>query len=309
MKIFRRIGYVLGMLFASVAFALFSANMTWAEEEAPEYRISLSPTRADVGPLKPGQTVTGVFQVRNTGTKEFSFEIGAFPYSVTDEDYSPDYETQTKYNNIADWVTFSQDEGTLEPGEKVEITYAIVVPKDVPAGGQYAMIGAMTTGEDAALEGSGVVTVQRVGMLLYSEIDGETRREATIEENNIPGILFNPPITGTSIVENTGNVHATAEYSLQVFPLFGNEEVYTNEEDPVKLTILPETRRYNEVSWDGAPKLGIFKVVQTIKLLDETSVTEKLVFICPIWFLFIIALILFCVIFWIVSRIRGRHKN
>ena len=98
-------------------------------------------------------------------------------------------------------------------------------------------------------------------------------------------------------------------YTLQVYPLFGNEEVYTNEENPEKRTILPETRRLNTMSWDGAPQLGIFRVKQTVKFLDDTKVTEKLVFICPLWFLFVVLAIIFLAIFWIVSRVRGRGKE
>ena len=96
---------------------------------------------------------------------------------------------------------------------------------------------------------------------------------------------------------------------MQVFPLFGDEEVYTNEENPVKQMVLPGTNRYNELSWDGAPALRIFRVKQTVKIFDEVSVTEKMVFLCPIWFLFIVLLLIFCVIFWIVSRVRNRRKE
>ena len=128
-------------------------------------------------------------------------------------------------------------------------------------------------------------------------------------ENKIPTFLFNPPISASSIVENTGNTHANVKYVLQVYPFFGDEEVYTNEEDPTTLVLLPDTRRLNTVSWEGAPSLGIFRVKQTVSFWDETSTTEKLVFLCPIWFIFIVLLIIFCAIFWIVSRVRNRKER
>ena len=66
----------------------------------------------------------------------------------------------------------------------------------------------------------------------------------------------------------------------------------------------------NTISWDGAPHLGIFKVKQTVKFLGETKTTEKLVFICPIWLLFIILAIIFLIIFLIVNRaIKGGRKE
>ena len=96
---------------------------------------------------------------------------------------------------------------------------------------------------------------------------------------------------------------------LQVFPLFGNEEVYTTEENPELKVIFPETKRYSEVAWEGAPALGIFRVKQTIKIFDEVSEVEKLVFLCPLWFIAIILLLIFLIIFWIVSRVRGRNRE
>lgn len=312
MKVFRHIQYVCGAILASLTIALAgtSASPALAEEnKIPEYRLQMSPAKQDIGELKPGTTKTGTFKVQNTGSKPFDFKVGVFPYTVSDDGYSPNYDTVGKFNDIVEWVTFSQTEGTLDAGEEAEITYTITVPRDVPAGGQYAILAAETTGEKNTSGSSGIVAVRRVGMLLYSEVEGNTRRTGTVVENNIASILFNPPISATSIVENTGNVHATAEYTLQVFPFFSDEEVYTNEENPITLTVLPETRRFNTLTWTGAPHLGIFRVRQTVKIFGETSITEKIVFLCPIWFLFIILALIFCMIAWIITRIRGRNSR
>lgn len=306
MKIFQKISHILAVAILAATCVLVSGVSVYADE-VPEYRIQMSPARNDIGDLKPGETYTGTFLVQNTGTKEFDFTVGVTPYSVIDEKYNPDYSSTNQYTDIAGWITFSQKNGSVKPNNEVEVAYSIKVPADVPAGGQYAMLYAEINADDNT-SGAGVAVARRVGMLLYSNVQGNTRKTATIEENKISSFLFKPPISATSIVKNSGNTHATAEYILQVYPLFGDEEVYTNEEDPAKLIILPETRRFNTVSWEGAPHLGIFRVKQTVKIFGEESTTEKLVFIIPLWFLFIILLIIFCIIFWIVSRIRNRNK-
>lgn len=282
-------------------------------EEVPDYRLQISPTTASLS-LEPGTAETFTYEVQNTGRKGYNFEVGVTPYNVVDENYTPDYDTTTSYNEIADWITFSTTEGYVEPNENYEVTVTVNVPDDVPSGGQYAMIYTQlsneTSGDGGDSVSAGVAINQRVGLLVYSEIEGgNTRREGQVLETKIPTILFNPPITATSLVENTGNVHATAYYTLQVFPLFGDEEVYTNEENPATLTILPETQRFNSISWDGAPQLGIFRVRETVTILDDTQTIEKIVFLCPIWFLFLILLIIFFVIFWLVSRARSRKST
>lgn len=309
MKIFQRFSKFLVGAICAVVFSIFGASAAMAAE-VPEYRIQMSPAREDIGDLKPGDSYSGKFKVQNTGTKAFSFTTGVSPYSVVDEYYSPDYDNNNQYTDIVEWVTFSKDGGTVEPDDEVEIAYTIKVPADVPTGGQYAVLYAeISPSDDASTSGSGIAANRRVGMLLYSNVEGNTRKTGEVIENKIPSILFNPPVSATSIVSNTGNTHAKVSYVLQVYPLFGDEEVYTNEEDPVVLTVLPETRRFNTVTWPGAPQLGIFRVKQTVSFWNETSTTEKVVFLCPIWFLFIVLLIIFCAIFWIFTRIRNRKQD
>lgn len=276
-------------------------------EDQPEYRIQVSPAHLNLD-LHPGTTATAKFKVQNTGTKSFDYELSTGPYNVVGENYSQDITKVTDYNYIKDWVTFSEQKGSLAAGAEKEITVTVNVPKDSPSGGQYCAIFARMKEPDTGA--GGVQAEKQVGVLVYSKnIDGKTREEGKVVENKVPSFLFAPPIQATSVVENTGNIHVEAKYILQVFPLFGNEEVYTNEEDPETRLILPETRRFNTITWDGAPQLGIFKVRQTVEFLGEKSVTEKVVFLCPIWFLLIILVLVFLAVFWIVSRSRGRKED
>ncbi len=309
MKIFHKIKYLLVAIFAFATVALFGTGAVYADE-VPEYRIQMSPARDDIGELKPGESYSGVFHVQNTGKQAFDFTTGVSPYYVVDEYYNPDYGSNNQYTDIANWIKLSTTEGHVEPNDEAEVAYTITVPADVPAGGQYAMLYAeISPKNDSATEGSGIAVSRRVGMLLYSNVEGKTRKTGSVIENKVPSFLFNPPVSATSIVENTGNTHATAKYVLQVYPLFGDEEIYTNEEEPTTVTVLPETRRFNEITWPNAPHLGIFRVKQTVTIFGETSTTEKTVFLCPIWFLFIVIAIIFCAIFWIVTRIRARRQD
>ena len=298
------------LLIVALMFPILGGYSAFAEKS--DYRLQVSPPTLDIE-LEPGKTSTGSFEVVNSGLKEYSFAIGVGPYSVKNSNYEPDYDTDTVYNDIVEWISFSQTEGTVAPDDKVEITFTVDVPNDVPYGGQYAtiyveMVNPLSDTDNSDSNNSNIGVNQKIGIILYSEVEGETREEGAILENRIPSILFNPPVIATSLVENTGNVHAKATYVLQVYPLFGDEEVYTNEENPTELYVLPETQRFNSISWDGAPQLGIFRVKQTVSILDDTETIEKIVFLCPIWFLFLILLILFFVIFWLFSRIRSRRR-
>lgn len=285
---------------------LFSATATYADQSP--IHLQVSPVKQKLS-LEPGASYVSTFKVQNVGTEAFNYSTEAVPYSTTDENYTPDYMTVSTYSQISDWITFDSEyqTGHLEAGESVDVPFTINVPKDVPSGGQYAAIMAQT--EDGNADDANIRVVNRVGMILYVNVPGETRTAGNIIDNKVPGFLFEPPVTVTALVENTGNVESTAEYVLKIWPLFSNETVYNNEEQPGTLDIMPETRRFSTISWDGAPRLGIFTVEQTIKYLDQVSTVKKLVIICPIWLLFIILALIFFMIFWLISRARSRKRE
>lgn len=283
-------------------------NATVFADGVPDYRLAISPTQRGFGDLKPGETYSDKFKVKNTGVKDFTFSVSFSPYSVESETYSPDYISETKFTNLSKWLSVDVDSGIVKAGDEEEITYSFTVPEDAAGGAQMATI-MVSMGLVESEADDSVQSVRRLGYLIYGNVDGDVIRTGKVIENKIPSFLFNPPITATSVVENTGNVYTVAQYSLQVFPLFSDEEIYTNEETPEGNVVFPETKKLNTISWEGAPQLGIFKVRQTVKIFDEESVTEKIVFLCPLWFLFIVILLIFCIIFWIVSRIIKRKKE
>lgn len=308
MRVLGRLKTVLGIVALTIIMAVVGTTPARAEE-VPEVRLQLAPAKVDLENLKPGETKEFELKVQNTGTKKFGYEVSVTPYSVVGEDYKQDFNAETVYTDITKWITLSETEGEVEPDKERIVKVTIKVPQDVPAGGQYATVMVRLKNDPKDSSGNTAITAyQQVGSIIFASIEGDTRRAGSVLENKVPSFMFAPPISGTSVVENTGNVHSNATYILQVSQLFGGEEVYTNEEQPLVVPILPETRRLNTVAWDGAPHLGIFKVKQTVKFLDQTSVTEKIVFICPIWFLFIILAVIFLIIFWIIMHIRGGRE-
>lgn len=277
-------------------------------DSSVDYRLGITPTQKGFGTINPGETYSDKFKVKNTGRETFDFTISFSTYNVEGQEYTANYEKATQYNDIVKWLSVDIDSGTVAPGDEVEITSSFTVPEDAHGGAQLGTI-MVSMGNDSSNTSGGLEAVRRLGYIVYGNVNGEVTTTAKILENKIPSFIFTPPIAATSVVENTGNIYTSASYSLQVFPLFSDEEIYTNEEDPDKNIIFPETQRFYTASWDGAPHLGIFRVRQTVKIFDEVSTVEKLVFLCPIWFLFIILLVIFVAIFWIVSRIRGRNKE
>ena len=93
-----------------------------------------------------------------------------------------------------------------------------------------------------------------------------------------------------------------------MWPLFSDEEICTNEEDPYTTLILPESEMYHVENCD-LPMVGIFRAKQTVKIFGETSIVEKTVIVCPLWLLFIIIFAVTMLIIWLVMRSRARRET
>lgn len=296
----------------AVAGVALSTQRAFADE-VPEYRLQISPTQDSIGTLEPGETYEGEFNVQNTGSKPYSYKTSIAPFSVKNDSYEQDFETTSQYTEITDWVTITEGaEAEVQPGEQQTVKYKIKVPKDAPARSQSAgILVTMNAGETD----NGIQTIRQIGYYFYANIAGETNQTAEIVKNSIPSFLFNPPLVASSVVRNSGNIYTAAKYRLEVYNVFGGKMVYTNatenqkgEEQLDSQIIFPETERYNEVSWEGAPQLGLFKVKQTVEIFNEKSEVEKIVFICPIWFLLIIIAVVAIIIYKIVSCILRRRS-
>lgn len=275
--------------------------------------ITMSPPN-EVIILKAGEKFTGTFTISNgtTNPVDFNYKVEVQPFFV-DENYNIYYEETEGLNQMVDWITTDKTSGLLKANVAEKINFTIDVPEDAPAGGQYAaIVVSSVTGENNAKadSGTGVAMNESIGMahIIYAEIAGTTKRSGEVMDTNVPSFIFDGNITAESTIKNTGNVHGKATYKMQVFPLFSNEEVFTNEEKPETQLLLPNRTITNKTTWEQTPMVGIFNVKYTVEFEGVTTEVTKLVIKCPLWLFFIVIFIIIAIITWIVVRIRSRKK-
>lgn len=265
--------------------------------------------------LVPGERYEGAIKVSNPNLakSDMAFSLSTSPFSTVGENYDVDLGTESTYTQMKDWISFSETQASVSPNETKIIPFYINVPADAPAGGQYATI-LVTNDTDFSKDygengNVSISSVMQISSIIYATIMGETKETGEIINNKLPSIVFTTPLTGSFTTKNTGNVHMDSKATLQVFPLFSNEEIYTNEEEPQKNLAMPETTKFNTISWDNAPAFGIFHVIQKVEFAGKISTIDKYVLICPIWLLFIIIFAIIIIIFYFVAKSKSRKKK
>lgn len=276
--------------------------------------MTLSPSERELE-LEAGKTYESSVRISNTGRLPFDVKASVSPYYVSGDDYSPDFDTTSSYAKLANWVKLEKEEYHLEPGESEIVNFTVDVPKDVVSGGQYAAIMLLS---DSGIEDDSAVKVQsQLAAIIYGHIDGaDVHAEGKLLEHSLPGFMFDPNISATQTVENTGNIDFRVRHTMTVTDFFTNQDVVTADSfssDGQMIghntaVVLPNTTRTGILAWNEAPRLGLFKVTQEISFLNQEYEFSQLVFICPIWLIAIVVVAVIGIIFWLIYRTKTR-KN
>jgi len=256
------------------------------------YAFTLTPMSQNID-LEPGQTYTGAITISNPAdaTSDFAYKVSVTPFGVIGKEYTIDLTTEYNRSMLTKWVTISEPTGTIKPNTSQKVEFTIKVPANAPAGGQYAALTVTSNNSSNQDDGLAVQNVFEMASVLYADIAGETVHQSQILENNIPGFSTGiSPIVLSALLENTGNVHEYATYTITVKDLFTGQIILpTNDNDGrYSEVIMPETTYYSQREINNLPVVGVINVSQTIRLNGEVSIKEGNIIICPIWFMLLI---------------------
>ena len=263
--------------------------------------------------LIPGETYTFSITVLNpvNSADNLDYKVYAAPYSVATEEYDADVVTMTNHTRMVDWIKIHEPDGTLAPNETREIEFTIEVPDNAPGGGQYAAIIVGVDNKNKTHENMVVTNVLEVASILYAKVDGEIIHEGEVLENNVPGFVVAAPITVSSLIANEGNMHEVASITIAATNVFTGEKIVSAELDNgvhAEL-IMPDSQRFINKEIGELPMIGIINVQQSIYYNGETSVVEKNVIICPVWFLILVILTMMAIVWKIIKMILRYKKS
>lgn len=279
--------------------------------------IAVSPVQSDRFEMVPGGQYEGRFRVRQTGTQTSEIVIEVAPLTAL-----RDYETETDRTRIKNWTTFTiegcdidriEDRNAyvmMRSQEECYVNYNISVPFDAVGGSQNASILVRSTARDDIGQESASSSLRyqyQFAYALWSDVDAEgAYYEGKILENNIPWLLFSPPLGVSSLIKNTGTLDITAKYNVTMKNYFGGDEVFNESWDAV---VFADSELTQSKEWEGAPELGLFQVTQEIAGVDETSSKTQLVLMFPLWLLLILVGVIILLIWALVLKIKQRKNK
>ena len=306
--------FTLGLTWVAINYT--NTNSVYAEEGTAS--LFVSPMSQKII-LIPGETYSGSIGISNsnssTANLKYKAEIGSYNKTKSEgskDDYGvTDVNEITERNAMMKWITLEKTTGIVAPNGEDTINFTIKVPKDAPAGAQYASIliyedDNQKSNADSN-NGANITTRYQLASAIIANVAGGTVEKGSIKSNDMPTMLTNNKLEATSMVRNDGNIYTDATYTLQVWPMGSNEEICTNEEKPDTRTILPDTERYHVQTCD-LPAVGIFKAKQVVKIFSEESVLEKTIFVCPIWLMVVVLIVVLGIILGIIIYIKKRKS-
>ena len=239
------------------AFGLASGHAYAAAQD-----ITLTPTTTSPI-IKPGAVYNGSFQVVNQGKSGYKFLVYSTPYSVSGENYTPDFTVLPTAPNISGWLNFSSPGGYIKPGQTLTIHYTISVPENTQPGGYYAAAFAETQYPKIP---NTITLNERVGELFYIEVAGPVVKKGEVLSWQ-SSLLQKPPLTSTLRLQDSGSIHYPATIHYYVKDILGHNKysLYTVKE------LLPQTIRKIPIPWTSTPSIGLFKVSGTVSFLGQNK--------------------------------------
>ena len=316
---------LIGFVAVTYVVAPVSAEEKQGEGEESKNRtsLSLSPV-SKVLQLSSESEYEETLDVKNDGSEPVEIEVYAAPYSYvyseTDNAYKLGFSNENNFTQITRWITFlntdDQWEKTIkrkiDVGETVNIKYKITTPKNIPAGGQYAVIFAHSL--TGVVSENGIKTEASPGMILYgrstegevdisAEISGMEIKQSVTENDSTRNNFF-----ASAKVKNTGNIDFSATGTMKAEPIIGFGS-YETPSDRGHVSVIPETELAVSDEWTESPGFGIYKVTWTVNAGSETQTIEKVVFVNPLPFIIISLILLTIIITWITIVVRKRKER
>ena len=186
--------------------------------------------------VDPGERVVDAIVVTNHAGEPLELDLYAADGFTTDAGQLDVLTRDVDSVGVGAWVELATDHVRLEPGESLQVDFAVTVPAGAEPG-DYA--GAVVTSLSDAEVSDGVTVDRRLGIRIHLRVTGDLRPAMAVQDLRVdhePSVNPFAPgrATVTYTVRNTGNVRLSADQAVTVGGPFGVARARTD------LTPVPE---------------------------------------------------------------------
>jgi len=214
--------------------------------------------------LNPGQEWEGITTVVNPND---------FPLTVKPEkeniiggaegNISLTTEEMSQYG-LMNWISFDEQEFTLEPKASKEFHYKIKIPDNAPPGGHYAAV--LFRGIPPE-EMTGIGVSGRTGTVILVEVTGDVVKKAEITSLDAPTFIAHGPLDIHFKVKNDGNTYLFPEGKVVVSGWFQKTELTWQQK-----VVFPGFERTYDVSWNKKYLFGPLTITVNAFIPDGPAI-------------------------------------
>lgn len=290
---------------------------------ADSISIGTAPTSEKLK-LSPGQKYNGELVVWNLTDKAIDYNIIIRGFKQIENQpgtavlLTEEEEARSLYTATS-WLSTSISDITLVPNKNEKIYYEINVPTDATKG-EYTVMIAFVSENDAQLSGTGALTTLSAGMPILIQIGDEFVENAELLSFSASENFYEyPNLTFYTRIKNLGDTHITPVGEIILTNIF-NQEIATIPFNPNGQSILRDNTGNYETTWnlgtfltkDKAIVLGPVKakLIVTYRSFQPgfAPLTSEISFWILPWKLILIALIAIITIIVIIKVVK-KKKN
>lgn len=176
-------------------------------------------------------------------------------------------------HSAAKWISFIPEKVTVNPGKGSNVTVVVNTPKDASAG-NYAVawfeaVPDPTPGAKELRVGA------RLGVLVMTEVRGETKPGVVVEELTIAPPTASQPLKAEINITNSGDVHLFPKGTLVIMD---RKRKLVGHAGFEKQRMLPGERRGVSVKYGGELKPGDYEAILTVDYGESGATVRTMSF-------------------------------
>lgn len=259
--------------FLILAFLVFPKPL-WAQSENVGLNLVISPLPIILN-APPGATTSAQLRVKNGGESPEKLEVGLMKFSAFGDEGQPRLMDREANDNYFDWVTFSEKEFTLNPGEWKTVTANFTIPDNAAFGYYYAVTFSRQNGNESGDQKSTKVVGATATLVLLEVRVPNAKREIEVIDFSTPRAIYEfLPVKFNVKLKNKGNVHVAPTGNIFIEKEGQEKPLAKLNINDLAGNVLPDSNRVFESEWTEGFPVYETKMVNGQVVADSTGKME-----------------------------------